>query len=60
MCTRARPYGRTGQCGFGGRVVTNGIRADPCGCAYGSVCAHRAHGACGPKMGHMAWNMGRH
>jgi hypothetical protein len=38
----------------------SGIRADPCGCAYGSVCGHRAHGACGPEMGHTAWHMGRH
>jgi hypothetical protein len=38
MCTCARPYGRAGRCGFGGRGVTNGIRADPRGCAYGSVC----------------------
>jgi hypothetical protein len=22
MCTRARPYGRAGRCGFGGRGVT--------------------------------------
>jgi hypothetical protein len=22
MCTRARPYGRVGRCGFGGRGVT--------------------------------------
>jgi hypothetical protein len=60
MCTRARPYGRAGRCGFGGRGVPNGIRADPRGCAYGSVCGHRAHGACGPEMGHTAWHMGRH
>jgi hypothetical protein len=59
MCTCARPYGRAGWCGFGGRGVTNGIRADPRGCAYGSVCVHRAHGACGPEMGHTAWHMGR-
>jgi hypothetical protein len=39
MCTCARPYGRAGRCGFGGRGVTNGIRADPRGCAYRSVCA---------------------
>jgi hypothetical protein len=24
MCTRARPYGRVGRCGFGGRGVTVG------------------------------------
>jgi hypothetical protein len=23
MCTRARPHGRAGQCGFGGQGVTN-------------------------------------
>jgi hypothetical protein len=60
MCTCARPYRRAGRCGFGGRGVTNGIRADPRGCAYGSVCGHRAHGACGPEMGHTTWHMGRH
>jgi hypothetical protein len=60
MCTCARPYGRAGRCGFGGRGVTNGIRADPCGCAYGLVCGHSAHGACGPQMGDTAWHMGRH
>jgi hypothetical protein len=61
MCTRARPYGiRTRRCGFGGRGVTNGIKADPRGCAYGLVCRHRAHGACGPEMGHTTWHMGRH
>jgi hypothetical protein len=27
---------------------------------YGSVCGHRAHGACGPGMGHTTWHMGRH
>jgi hypothetical protein len=27
---------------------------------YVSVCGHRAHGACGPEMGHTAWHMGRH
>jgi hypothetical protein len=27
--------------------VTNGVRADPRGCAYGSVCGHMTHGACG-------------
>jgi hypothetical protein len=60
MCTRARSYGRAERCGFGGRGVTNGIRADPHGCAYGSVCGHRAHGACGPRVGHTAWHMARH
>jgi hypothetical protein len=60
MCTRAHPYGRAGRCGFGGRGVTNGIRADPRGCTYGSVCGHRAHGACGPEMGHTTWYLGRH
>jgi hypothetical protein len=60
MCTHARPYGRAGRYGFGGRGVTNGIRVDPCGCVYGSVCGHMAHGACGPEMGHTAWHMGRH
>jgi hypothetical protein len=60
MCTRAHPYGRAGWCSFGGRGVTNGIRADPHGCAYGWVCGHRVHGACGPEMGHTAWHMGRH
>jgi hypothetical protein len=60
MCTCARPYGRAERCGFGGRGVTNGIRADPRGCAYGSVCVHRAHGACGAEMGHTTWHMGRH
>jgi hypothetical protein len=58
MCTRAYPYGRVGRCGFGGQGVTNGIRADPRGCAYGSVCGYRAHDACGPEMGHTAWHMG--
>jgi hypothetical protein len=24
------------------------------------VYGHRAHGACGPGMGHMAWHMGQH
>jgi hypothetical protein len=56
MCTRGRPYGRAGRCSFGGRDVTNGIRADPCSCAYRSVCGHRAHGG----MGYTAWRMGRH
>jgi hypothetical protein len=60
MCTCAHPYGRAGRCGFDGRGVTNGIRADPCGCAYGSVCGHRAHGARGAEMGHTACHMGRH
>jgi hypothetical protein len=59
MCTCARPYGRVGRCRFGGRGVTNGIRADPHGCAYGSVCGHSAHGVCGPEMGHMAWTYSR-
>jgi hypothetical protein len=40
--------------------VTNDIRADPRGSAYGSACGHRVHGACGPEMEHMAWHMGRH
>jgi hypothetical protein len=57
---RARPYGRAGRFGFGGQGVTNGIRANHRGCTYGSVCGHRAHGACGPGMGHTACNMGRH
>jgi hypothetical protein len=52
--------GRAGRCGFGRQGVTNGIRADPRGCVYGSVCGHRVHGACGPGMGHMAWHMGQH
>jgi hypothetical protein len=60
MCTRARLYGRARRSSFGGRGVTNGIRADPRGCAYGSVCGHRASGACGPEMGHTTWHMGRH
>jgi hypothetical protein len=60
MCTRARPHRRARRCGFGGRGVTNGIRADPRGCVYGSVCGHRVHGACGPEMGHTTWHMGRH
>jgi hypothetical protein len=60
MCMCARPYGRAGRCDFGGRGVTNGISADPRGCAYGSVCGHRAHGACGPEMGHTTWHMGWH
>jgi hypothetical protein len=60
MCTCARPYGRVGRCGFGWQGVTNGIRVDPHSCAYGSVCGHRAHGACGPEMGHRVWHMGRH
>jgi hypothetical protein len=60
MCMCARLYGRAGWCCFGGRGVTNGIRANPHGCVYGSVCGHRAHGACGPDMGHTAWHMGRH
>jgi hypothetical protein len=58
MCTCAHPLGRAGRCGFGGWGVTNGIRADPHSCAYGLVCGHRAHGVCGPEMGHMAWHMG--
>jgi hypothetical protein len=53
------PLRRAGQCSFGRRGVTNGIRADPRGCGtcsralrrdvpgYGSVCGHLAHGACG-------------
>jgi hypothetical protein len=53
------PLGRAGRCDFGGWGVTNGIRADPCGCAYGSVCGHRAHGVCGPEMGHTTWLMDR-
>jgi hypothetical protein len=60
MCTCARPYGRARRCGFGGRGVTSGMRADPRGCAYGSVCGHMAHGVCGLEMGHTAWHMGRH
>jgi hypothetical protein len=60
MCTRARPYGRAGWCGFGGWGVTNGIRADSRGGAYGSVSEHGAHGACGPGMGPTSWHMGRH
>jgi hypothetical protein len=60
MCTCARPYGRVGLCDFGGQGVTNGIRAVPRGCAYRSVRGHRAHGACGPEMGHTAWHNGRH
>jgi hypothetical protein len=28
------PLGRVGQCGFGEKDVINGIRTDPCGCAY--------------------------
>jgi hypothetical protein len=36
------------------------IRADPCGCAYGSVCGHRAFGMCGPEMGHTTCHMRRH
>jgi hypothetical protein len=60
MCTRAHSYGRAGWCGFGGQCVTNGIKVDPRDCAYGSVCGHRAHGACGPGMGHTTWHMGRH
>jgi hypothetical protein len=60
MCTRVRSYGRAGWCGFSGRGVTNGIRADPRGCPYRSVCGERVHGACGSKMGHMAWYTGQH
>jgi hypothetical protein len=60
MCTRARPYGRAGRCGFGGRGVTNSIRADPCGHAHRSVCGHRVHGTCGPEMGHTTWHKGWH
>jgi hypothetical protein len=26
MCTRSRPYGRVGQCGFGGQGVTDYIK----------------------------------
>jgi hypothetical protein len=44
------PYGRARRCGFGGWGVTNGIRADPRGCAYGSVCRHRAHDAYGRAL----------
>jgi hypothetical protein len=60
MCTHARPYGRDGRCDFGERGVTNGIRADPRGCAYMLVSGHRAHVVCGPETGHTAWHMGRH
>jgi hypothetical protein len=60
MCTRARPYERVGRCSFGGKGVTNGIGADPCGCAYGLVCGHMVHGACGLEMGHTASHMGQH
>jgi hypothetical protein len=60
MCTCARQYGRDGRCGFGGQGVRNGIIADPRGCAYTSVCGHRAHSVCGPEMGHTVWHMGRH
>jgi hypothetical protein len=60
MCTCARPYRRAGQRGFGGRGVTNGIRANPRGCVNGSVCGHSVHGACGHEMGHTTWHMGRH
>jgi hypothetical protein len=36
-------------CGYVGELeaVTNGIRADPRSCAYGSMCRHMVHGACG-------------
>jgi hypothetical protein len=54
------PLRKGWRCDFGGQGVINGIRADPHGCAYGSVCGHRAHGACGTGMGHMTWHMGRH
>jgi hypothetical protein len=41
--------------------VTNGIRADPRGCVYGSVCGHIAHDACGPGWDtrHGIWTCGR-
>jgi hypothetical protein len=45
LCTCARPYRRVGRCALGRQGVRNGIRADPRGCAYGSVCEHRVHGA---------------
>jgi hypothetical protein len=48
MCTRARPSGGLCEAARGRRGVTIGIRADPHSCPYGSVCGHRAHGACGP------------
>jgi hypothetical protein len=60
VCTRACLYGRARRCSFGGRGVTSGIRPDPRGCAYGSVCGHSARDACGPDMGHTTWHMGRH
>lgn len=44
-------------CSYGGRAVTNGMRADSRGCAYGSVCGHLAHGASGFCLRHMAWHM---
>jgi hypothetical protein len=59
-CTCPLIYGRARRCGFGGRGVTNGIRADLRGCAYGSVCRHRAHGACWPEIKHTACHMGWH
>lgn len=40
---------------FGGRAVTNGIRADSRSCTYGSVCEHMAHVA--SMLRHMAWRM---
>ena len=33
--------------GSGGRAVTNGVKADPHCCTYGSICRHMVHGACG-------------
>ena len=38
MCKWARPSEGLGCAVLGGGVVTFGIRADPRGCAYGSVC----------------------
>jgi hypothetical protein len=47
MCTCARSSGGLCEAAHGRRGVIIGIKADPRGCAYGSVCGHRAHGACG-------------
>jgi hypothetical protein len=41
------PVDWAGLRGSGGRVVTNGIRADPRGCAYGSVCTTTYESVCG-------------
>ena len=48
MCKWTRP--------LQGWAITNDIRANPHGCAYGLVCGHMAHGACGLCVKHMTWH----